>query len=244
MALLSGGGWAQYCRVHKGSILEIPVELSMEEGAAIMEQWCTAYQLLHKVAHVEKGDTVLIHAAASGVGTALIQLCNVAGAKSIAVSSTETKLAACAQLGSFATINYKDHPDFSSLVLEHTGGKGANVILDPVMGQNFNYNLDSIAMDSRWVLYGSLGGVMIQEANIMKLMKKRGSLLSTTLRTRSDEYKSDLVSSLGKDCLPLFKSKSLVPKIDKQFTFSSAGEAFQYMENNLNLGKIVIMNDL
>lgn len=97
-----------------------------------MEVWLTAYQLLHFVAKVKEGETVLIHAAASGVGTSLIQLCKLVGAKSIAVSSSKDKLDFCSSLGADFTINYKEEPDFSAKVLELTGGKGVNVILDPV----------------------------------------------------------------------------------------------------------------
>ena len=110
-------------------------ELNWEESAAIPEVWCTAYQLLNFIARIEKGETALIHAAASGVGTTMLQLCRAQGVNTIAVASTQDKLDYCREeLGASHTINYKETPEFASLVKEFTGGKGVNVIQDPVLG--------------------------------------------------------------------------------------------------------------
>lgn len=130
MALLPGGGYSDIARVHKDHVMTIPSNLSFEEAAAIPETWLTSYQLLFMVANATAGKTCLVHAAASGIGTAAIQLCKLAGVTTIAVASSEDKLDFAKSLGASHGINYKEHPDFSELVKEFTGGKGVDVILD------------------------------------------------------------------------------------------------------------------
>ena len=99
-------------------------------------------------------------------------------------------------------------------------------------------------MDSRWVIYGAMGGIKIKEANMMRLLSKRASIITTTLRNRSDSYKTELVQSMARDCVPGFESGSLRPIIDKEYNLSEAGEALEYVRQNLNIGKIVFRNDL
>ena len=137
----------------------------------------------------------MIHAAASGVGTTMLQLCRAQGVKAIAVASNQAKLDFCRDvLGAWQVINYKETPNFAELVKNFTNGEGVNVIQDPVLGgSNFNQNLDCLAMDSRWVIYGSLGGIKVNDANMMKPLLKRTSMIFSTLKTRSDEYKADLI---------------------------------------------------
>ena len=159
----------------------------------------------------------MIHAAASGVGTSLIQLCNHIGASSIAICSNQGKVEYCKGLGSFDGIDYKKIPKFNERVDTITNHEGANVILDPVMGNFFKNNLECLAMDSRWVIYGFMGGIMVEQANMMKLMNKRASILTTTLRNRSDEYKRELIRDFEKDCYPAFESGDLKVIIDSKF---------------------------
>ena len=135
MALLPGGGYAQYVKVLKShTVTLLPENLPKniqfwEYAAGIPEVWCTAYQLLNLIANVQKGETALIHAAASGVGTTMLQLCRAYGVNTIAVASNQEKLDYCRDvLGASHTINYKETPEFGQLVKEMTGGKGVNVI--------------------------------------------------------------------------------------------------------------------
>ena len=158
--------------------------------------------MLNLIAKVQPGETALIHAAASGVGTTMLQLCRAQGAKTIAVASSQKKLDFCKnELGASFSINYKETPNFGALVKEFTNGKGVNVIQDPVLGgTNFNENLDCLAMDSRWVIYGSMGGIKADNANMVKPLLKRASILFSTLKSRSDDYKSDLVRQMYSEC--------------------------------------------
>ena len=128
------------------------------------------------------------------------------GAQSIAVSSSHSKLERCKAIGAFAGVNYKQYPSFADRVQLYTDGDGANVITDPVMGNFFNCNLECLAYDARWVIYGFMGGIHIKEANMMKLLNKRASIFTSTLRNRSNEYKSQLISDCERDLIPGFKS--------------------------------------
>lgn len=178
--------------------------MTFEQAASIPEQWITAYQLLFYVAKVKEGETVLIHAAASGVGAALLQLCARNGVKTIAVSSSKDKLKFCQDLGAFAGVNYKETPDFREQVQQLTGGRGVDVILDPVMASNYHYNVDCIALDGRWVFYGAMGGSVVEQVDFKKLLMKRASFLPTTLKSRTDEYKAQLIKDMANETLTGF----------------------------------------
>ena len=163
MALLPGGGYGDIARVHKDHVIEMPANISFESAASIPETWLTSYQLLFMVANATAGKTCLVHAAASGIGWAAIQLCKEKGVTTIAVSSSEDKLEFAKSLGASFGINYKESPDFSELVKEYTGGKGVDIILDCIGAQNFEYNIKSAAVDCQWVLYGTMGGVKLSD---------------------------------------------------------------------------------
>ena len=244
MALLPGGGYSDIARVHKDHLMKIPSNLDFKQAAAIPETWLTSYQLLYKVAKAQKGDIWLVHAAASGIGCAVIQLCKQFGIVTIAVSSTEEKLDYAKSLGANFTINYKENPDFSGLVREYTENKGVNLILDCVAAQNFDANLKSAAIDWQWVLYGGLGGMTIPEFNMGKFMAKRIQFLSTTLKTRSNQYKADLIEDFSKNCLHIFETEDFKPIIDKTYNFTEMSQAHERMESNVNIGKIVCINDM
>ncbi len=222
----------------------MPENLSFVQAAAIPEAWITAYQLLFKIAKIKTEQTALIFAAASGVGTSLIQLCKLAGAHSIAVASSHSKIQICKELGSFDAINYKQYPLFSDRVKLITDGEGVDVIRDCVLGDFFKENLECLAMDSRWVIYGTMGGIKIREANMIKLIAKRANILTSTLRNRSVEYKEELVSDFAQELLPAFSEGKLQPIINKEFGLSEASKALKYMQQNLNIGKIVLAADL
>lgn len=244
MALICGGSYADVARIHKDHYMKIPDNLSFEEAAAIPETWLTSYQLLFLVANTTKGKTVLVHAAASGIGCASIQLCKMVGATVIAVASSDDKLEFAKSLGATYTINYKENPDFSELVHEYTDGKGVDVILDCIGAQNFTYNIKAAASDCQWVFYGLLGGVLVQEIDISTFLWKRLQFLPTTLKIRSYEYKANLIKRFSAECLPLFASGELKPVIDKVMKYSEMVQAHEYMESNKTKGKIVCINDM
>lgn len=132
--------------------------------------------------------------------------------------------------------------------MDFTGGKGVDYILDPVGAQNFKQNIESIAVDCRWVVYGFLGGMMVDcpdgKFNLALLMKKRASLLTTTLRGRSNEYKTDLIKSFTDRCLDKFKTKELKVLIHQQFKYTEIAQAMAVVEGNQAIGKVIVKNDL
>ncbi|ALC91584.1 NADPH:quinone oxidoreductase [Bacillus sp. FJAT-18017] len=241
-ALLAGGGYAEKVKVSAGLCIPIPEKLDFIEAAAIPEAFLTAYLNLFDMAKMKEGDIVLIHAAASGVGTAAIQLAIAAGATPIATAGSEEKLEFCRTLGARHLINYKEE-DFSERVEEITSGRGVDIILDPVGASYFQKNLSSIALDGRWVVIGGMGGYDVENVPLRSLMRKRASLIGSTLRSRSVADKSRLTRQFKEFALSRFSDGSLLPVVDKVFNWREANEAHQYMEQNKNKGKIVLKVD-
>ena len=241
MALVNGGGYAQYVAVNEQHVMPIPPHLNFNEAAAIPEVWLTAYQLLHFVGKLKKGEMVLIHGGGSGVGTAAIQLVKLAGAHSIVTAGTENKIKFAKELGAIDGINYKQN-EFSSRVMEITKKTGVNLILDCVGGSYWKQNAECLAMEGRWVLYGLLGGPKVDGALFSYILAKRASLLGTTLKARSDSYKTELINEFSQHALPYFSSdkNQLHPIIDKIFPIKSVVEAHNYMGSNKNNGKVIL----
>ena len=125
-----------------------------------------------------------------------------------------------------------------------TNGQGCDVILDPVLGTFFDNNLNCLAKDARWVVYGAMGGTKIKDANLIKLIGRRASLMTSTLRDRSDDYKTRLIQDFERDCIPAFEDGSLKIIMDSIHRISEAEIAFEKMSNNLNIGKMVLTNDM
>lgn len=159
MCLLGGGGYAQYVNVHEGSCMEIPAHLSYGQASAIPEVWLTAYLISRQLGGLKAGDVVLIHAGASGVGTSLIQLCKLFGAIPIVTVGSARKGELCKELGAAFFVNYKEEPKFSESIKQflHTLSPkkdGVDLILDPVGASHAEQNLEALALDGRWILYG------------------------------------------------------------------------------------------
>ncbi|XP_064629176.1 quinone oxidoreductase PIG3-like [Lineus longissimus] len=240
MALLAGGGNAEYVAAHEDLILQVPTAMTYREAAAIPEVWLTAYQLLFTVGNVQPNESVLIHAGASGVGTSAVQLTRAVGkAIPIVTAGSQEKINTALSLHAAAGFNYKEGP-FAEKVVEFTKGHGIDLILDCVGGSYWQQNLDTIAIDGRWVLYGLMGGGSVDGNILQKLMKKRVTLQASTLRTRSIKYKAALVESFRKNALPKFASGELKPIIDSEFPLEKIADAHRLMESNKNTGKILI----
>ncbi|XP_023276775.1 quinone oxidoreductase PIG3 isoform X1 [Seriola lalandi dorsalis] len=241
MALLCGGGYAEYVTVPEELLMPVPPTLTLCQAAAIPEAWLTAFQLLALIAQVKEGEVVLAHAGASGVGTAAVQLVRLFGAVPIVTAGSPEKLKMAKELGAAAGFNYKEE-SFAQGVHDFTGGKGADVILDCIGGCNWEQNVSCLATDGRWVLYGTMGGRAVEGDLLGKLLSKRGHLLSSLLRSRSLQYKADLVSAFSRRVLPYFSDRaaSLRPVIDSTFTLEHIAEAHRHMEANKNTGKIIV----
>ncbi|MEW9675345.1 NAD(P)H-quinone oxidoreductase [Lentibacillus sp. L22] len=240
MGLVNGGGYAEYAVMPANRAMIIPDALSFQEAAAIPEVFLTAYQTLFWLGNLTNQDTVLIHAGGSGVGTAAIQLTKqLTNAKVITTAGSKEKLDYCRSLGADVGINYREQ-QFDEEVLKVTNQAGVDVILDFIGASYWNKNLNSIAVDGRWVLIGVLGGSVVKKVDIMSLMAKRIHLKATLLTPRSDVYKQQLTKEFAEKALPLFAQKKIKAIIDQVFPLTAIQDAHRHMEANKNIGKIVI----
>ncbi|PRY83624.1 NAD(P)H-quinone oxidoreductase [Alkalibacterium olivapovliticus] len=238
--LVNHGGYAEFVSMPADRAIVIPDNLSFEEAAAIPEVFLTAYQTLYWLGELKDKETVLIHAAGSGVGTAAIQLARqLSNATVIATAGQSEKLDRAKSLGASAVVNYKKD-SFDQVVQDQTEGRGVDVILDFVGASYWDMNLASCALDARWVLIGTLGGAKIDSLSIGQLMMKRLSLKGTVLTPRSDDYKARLTHEFSKRALPLFNEGKLKPVIHSVIPFKNLPEAHRQMEENENIGKIIL----
>lgn len=240
MGLVNGGGYAEYTVMPINRAMKIPDLLSFEEAAAIPEVFLTAYQTLFWHGKLKEGETVLIHAGASGVGTAAIQLAKqLRNATVIVTAGSIEKLDFCEKLGADYVINYKEQ-DFAEEVRKATEGSGAHVILDFIGANYWEKNLSSIKMEGRWILIGTLGGSVVDKMNILPIMAKYVQLTGTLLTPRSDEYKARLTKEFAEKVIPYINQGKIKPVISKKFPLEKAADAHIYMEENKNIGKIIL----
>ncbi|MFD1360125.1 NAD(P)H-quinone oxidoreductase [Lentibacillus salinarum] len=244
MGLVNSGGYAEYAVMPVDRAMKIPEALSFAEGAAIPEVFLTAYQTLFWIGQLQHQETVLIHAGASGVGTAAIQLAKqLRDAKVIVTAGSERKLQVCRDLGADILINYKEQ-SFDGEVRQATDGQGVDLILDFIGADYWDMNLASIKQAGRWVLIGVLGGSELSKVNLMSIMSKYIQLTGTLLTPRSDAYKAALSKEFAGVVTDYFKQGRIRPIIDRTFPVEEANEAHQHMEDNQNIGKIILdMND-
>nr|XP_021532736.1 quinone oxidoreductase PIG3-like [Aotus nancymaae] len=238
MALLPGGGQAQYVTVPEGLLMPIPEGLTLLQAAAIPEAWLTAFQLLHCVGGVQEGETVLIHAGTGGV-TAHIQLTRLFNAIALVTTSSKEQ-ARMKEKGRSLGIHL---PTISKPFLPTIQGVGVSVILDCIGGSYWEKNLHCLAADGRWVLYGLMGGAEVNGPLLSKLLYKRGSLRASLLRSRDRKYKETLVKTFTEQVLAHFSPGSAVqlqPVVDKVFTMAEIQKAHDRMEANQNVGKIIL----
>ncbi|MTI30297.1 NAD(P)H-quinone oxidoreductase [Xanthovirga aplysinae] len=236
--LLGGGGHAEFAIIHEDMAMTIPTGWSMEEAAAMPEVFLTAYQSLKWICQLKKGETVLIHAGASGVGTAAIQLAKAIGAKVLVTASAE-KHDICLQLGAELAIDYKKE-DFQEAVKGYSKGRGVDVVVDFIAGPYLQQNINSLAIDGRMVLLAFLGGPKVDHLNLAALLMKRLQINGSTLRSRSQVYKKELTQDFKKFAWPLFESGQLKVVLDKVYNWKNIPDAHRRMEANISMGKIVL----
>lgn len=237
MALLPGGGYAEATVVPARMLIHMPDSLSFEQAAAIPEAFLTAYDGLVQLA-VKMGDWVLIHAAASGVGTTAIQLAKAMGARVIGTAGTPEKVGLARELGADVAVNYRDE-DFLAVVREATAGHGVSAILDLVGAVNFERNLAALAVQGRLIFIGTVSGNKAS-LDIGHVLQKRLTLVGTALRSRPVEEKMALTQEVQRHVLPLVAAGRILPVIDQVMDWNDAAKAHQRMEQNLNRGKIVL----
>jgi putative PIG3 family NAD(P)H quinone oxidoreductase len=241
MALLAGGGYAERVAVRAGQLMPLPDGMSCTDAAAIPEVFITAHDNLFTRGRLSAGETVLIHGGGGGVGTAAIQLAHRAGACVLVTAGSAAKLERCGELGAGAGINHRDE-DFVTRARELTDGRGVDVILD-VMGASYlARNLDALAPDGRLVIIGLQGGT-ITDIDLSALLRRRLSLMATTLRGRPLEQKAEIVRRFVEDALPGFADGSLRPVVDRVLPLAEAAAAHRAMESGENVGKLVLRVD-
>lgn len=241
MGIIGGGAMATRVVVHEREAIGIPDRLKFAEAAAIPEVFFTAFDAILLQAQLQAGETVLIHAAGSGVGTAMVQLASVAGAISIGTSRTADKLERAREYGLTHAIVPKDGA-FADRVREITGGRGADVVADPVGAAYLSENVNSLATRGRLVLYGTLAGA-VGDLPLGLLMARRAQIIGTVLRTRPLEEKALLAQTFARRALPLFASGKLRPVIHSVMAMRDVAKAHEIMERNETFGKIVLTWD-
>jgi tumor protein p53-inducible protein 3 len=238
MCLLGGGGYAEYVAAPAGMLLPIPERLSFEEAAAIPEAFYTAYMTLVAEAALASGETVLIHAGGSGVGTAAIQLVRTRGARPMVTAGTDDKLERCRALGAEGTINYKSE-DFAARARELTDGRGVDVILDCVGAGYLEANVGLLAAKGRLVIIGLMGGAK-GDINLALVVGKRLRVIGTVLRTRSLDEKLALTDGVRREVLPALANGALRPVIDSVYSLADGAAAHAKVAANENFGKVVL----
>ena len=236
--LLPGGGYAEYAVLHHQMAMPVPRQMSFEEAAAVPEVFLTAFQALDGLGGLKPKQHVLVHAGASGVGTAAIQLAKQAGAH-VYVTASAPKHQRCLELGADLTINYKEE-DFAHRIQEVTSGYGVDIILDFIGASYFKQNISVLALDGRLIILSMLGGRMVEDVDLASLFRKRAQVIATTLRSRSLAYKIALTQAFSKRWLLLFEDEHLLPVIDSVYEWTDVQDAHRHMEANKNIGKIVL----
>jgi len=236
--LLAGGGYAEYAVLHQDMALPVPEQMDWELAGAIPETFLTAYQALFTIAQLRAGEKVLLHAGASGVGTAAIQLARLAGAE-VFVTASSPKHELCISLGAARAIDYKQ-ADFAEAIAEYTEKRGVDVIVDVIGAPYFRQNMDALAPDGRLVILAFMGGYTLPDASLIPILMKRLSITGSTLRARSLPYKIKLTQDFQSFAWEAITNGTIAPVIDSVFDWTEVADAHRRMEANANAGKIVL----
>jgi putative PIG3 family NAD(P)H quinone oxidoreductase len=239
MALLNGGGYAQYCVALASHCLPVSAELALEDAAGVPEAAFTVWHNLFELGRLGAGDTVLIHGAASGVGSLAVQCAHAAGARVIATAGGAEKVALLQALGVWRAVD-RHTEDFVAVVAECTEGRGVDVVLDNVGGPYVARNLAAMAAGGRHVSLSFLQGAKI-ELDLQLLMRKSLSLTSSTLRPKSVEEKARLAQCIRANLLPWLASGQVRPLIHARLALGQAADAHRLLESNANLGKVLLI---
>jgi NADPH:quinone reductase len=237
-ALVTGGGYAEFCTAPAPQCLPIPKGLDAVKAAAIPETYFTVWTNVFDRAKLKSGESLLVHGGSSGIGTTAIQLANAFGAQVFTTAGSAEKCAACIKLGAKRAIDHRTE-DFAAVLQETTGGRGVDVILDMVGGGYINRNLRILALEGRLVQIAFLQGSKA-EIDLGPMMMKRQTITGSTLRPRSVAEKGAIARSLRERVWPLIEAGRVGPVIFKTFPLSDAAEAHRLMESGQHIGKIVL----
>ncbi len=236
--LIAGGGYAEYAVIPASQVLPIPPNLSFEQAAGVPEVFLTAFQAINWIGNLQKGESILIHAGASGVGTAAIQIAKAIGAK-VFVTASKGKHATCLALGAEKAIDYKTQ-NFQEEILAYTDGKGVDMLIDFIAAPYFQQNINSMNFDGRMVILALMGGLIAPEVNMLPILFKRIRIQGSTLRARTLDYKARLTKDLSDFAWQRFETGEFKPIIDSVYDWTEVVAAHEYMEANKNIGKIIL----
>ncbi|MFT4939943.1 MAG: NADPH2:quinone reductase [Paraglaciecola sp.] len=234
--LVAGGAYAQYVAVDACHLMRVPKNITMIEAAGLAEVFLTAFQSMFEVADLQAKQKILIHAGASGVGLAAIQLAKVKGCMVAVTASNDLKLQKCAELGADLLVNYKQQ-DFVERIKK--SWQGCDLIIDFVAGDYLNRNLQVLNIDGSIVNLAMLSGRFVKQLDMGLVLGKRARIMGSTLRSRSDNYKQNLIAAFKQQFMQLFDTAELLPSIDTVYAANEVSIAHQRIEDNDTMGKLI-----
>ncbi len=237
-ALLAGGGYAEKVSVPSGQVLKVPRGFSFEQAAALPEVFATAYFNLYMEANLSDGEKTLIHAGASGVGTAAIQICKAKDNPCFVTAGTKEKISRCIGLGAEGGA-VRNEENFADAVAKWTDNNGVQVILDPVGANYLEDNIKSLALEGRLVMIGLMGGAKTS-INLGLLMMKRLRIIGSTLRAQPIPKKTEIMNNLKENVWPSLESGDIKPIIDTVIPIEEVDKAHKLMESNQTFGKVIL----
>ena len=240
-ALVSCGGYAEYCLASASICLPVPKKISLQHAAGIPETFFTVWTNVFERGQLKSGETLLVHGGSSGIGTTSIQLGKAFGATVYTTAGTQEKCEYCKNLGADAAINYNEN-DFEAEIKTLTENRGVDVILDMVGGPYFPKNIKILAVQGRLLQIALMQGYKA-EVDFRPLLMKRVTLTGSTLRPRSVKEKAEIARSLRKEVWPLMDSGTIRPIIHQTFPLEKAADAHQLMESSNHIGKILLKPD-
>ncbi|MDA0231006.1 MAG: NAD(P)H-quinone oxidoreductase [Proteobacteria bacterium] len=240
-ALVTGGGYAEYCAAPEVQALPFPDGYTPEEAGALPETYFTVWTNLFERGRLRPGERLLVHGGTSGIGTAAIQLAAAMGIRVFATAGSPDKCAACRDLGAELAVNYRSE-DFVKAVKAATGGEGVDVVLDMVGGEYVQRNLSCLRTEGRLVQIAFLGGPK-STLNLAPVMLKRLTITGSTLRAQSVASKGRIAAALEKEAWPLLSARTIAPVIDSSFSLEEAAKAHARMESSEHIGKIMLLTN-
>lgn len=239
MGIVGGGAYAEFSRIDHRMAMPVPQGLSLVDAGAVAEVFVTAHEALFHLARLQAGESVLIHAAAGGVGSAAVQLAHAAGARVFATAGGD-KREAVLGFGADAVIDYRKE-DFQAVVTQQTGGKGVDVVIDFVGGPYLERNVRSLAEGGRMVVVGLLGGAAGAALPMDALLFRHLQIFGTVMKSRPPEVKQAMVQRFAQRWLPALAAGTIRPVIDSSFPLADAAAAHRRMESGASVGKILLL---
>lgn len=237
-ALLAAGGYAEKVAVPAGQLLPVPDGVSLVDAASLPEVACTVWSNVFMVAGLQRGETLLVHGGAGGIGTFAIQLASTLGARVFTTAGSPEKLELCRQLGAELAIDYHEQ-DFVAEVKEHTDGRGAEVVLDNMGAKYLARNVEALATEGRLVVIGMQGGIKA-ELDLSRLLRKRGAIIATSLRARPIAGKAAICASVAEHVWPLVAQGKVRPRVHATYPLADVVDAHALMESGSHSGKILL----